>query len=152
VLVVATSGLTIRYFHHPAWQESASVRSGRSTLPDSRARDAQLTKAIDYALAHGDTALYSDYWTAMPMQYLGHGRLTVSALPWDRFPEDVRQVHSAARIAYVIDTLNPDTAPIMTALNRHHVSYQLHRMGSRIAVVDDLGPGGQPAKLGLGQG
>jgi hypothetical protein len=150
VLIGATSGLTIRYFAHTPWQVSDRDTAGQSTLPNSRERDAGLKQAIRYCVAHGDVALYSDYWTAMPMQYLAHSRLTVATLyGYERFPV-LPVLRAAPAIAYVVDTTDPSTTSVIAALASHHVTFTVHKFGPRIEIVDDIGPGGRPQDLDLG--
>jgi hypothetical protein len=148
LLIAVTAGLTIRYFGNTAWQVSHNGWAGQSTLPNSRQRDAQLAKAIDYCVAHGDTALYSNYWTAMPTKYLARDRLTVGTLYGrERFPEVEPALRAAPDIAYVINTKDPETLELVSLLERKHISFQTHRFGPTIEVLDHVGSGGRPEDL-----
>ncbi len=150
LIVVVSSTLCLRYWLHPEWQISKAGLAGQSTLPDSRSRDAQLKKAIDYLVHNGETAAYSDYWTAMPAKYLAGDRLTVGVLYGrERFPQVEPTLRVAPNIEYIIDTRDADSKNIPAVLREHHINFHVHRFGPTIEVLDHVGRGGRPEQIGL---
>ncbi len=150
IVLVLSGGLCVRYWMNPAWHISHQGMAGQSTLPNSRERDAQLQKAIDYLVATHQRAACSTYWTAMPAKYVAGNRLDVATLflTRERFPDQAKAVLAAPTVAYLIDLQDPENRYLVTTLESHHISFQTHRFGSLIEVVDHVGPGGRPEQLG----
>ncbi len=116
-----------------------------STDPAHRADFDRLATALH---RQGVDAAYGDYWTAMPIDFVEYGRLTVAPLDGaDRFPDLRRSVDRAQRTAYVVSSgLAPGLAD---AFDRAGVGYRTETFGSVIAFTRLRGPY-RPWQLGAG--
>lgn len=100
------------------------------TMPATLAdRDAVLRQVTDQLTADGDTAVYSDYWTAMPLQYLAGDRLTVAVLDRGRFPRTQDAVAAAPHVVFVGTSIEHSDQVIRDRLDRAGLAYTTRTIG-----------------------
>jgi hypothetical protein len=118
-------------------------------VPHTATRDADLRRVITTLQARHERAVYADYWTAMPMQYLAGGRLDVSpCIGEGRFARIDRRVRAAAHPVYVGNTFDRTATRISTALRTHHVGFRTTRIGM-YEIYDQIEPTAHPPALEL---
>ncbi len=131
VAVVAT--LTAQYF-------------ATSRPPESiAARDAALRAVTAELVGADERVVYSGYWTAVPLDYVADGQLTVlTCVGPQRFPVP----RTRPDPVYVIDPSQEWDRHIVAVLDAHHVGYRTTVVG-RFRILDGIGPTGRPEVLGL---
>lgn len=114
-------------------------------------RDRQLARVVDVLEAEGSTFVYAPYWTAMPLEFEAHDRLTVAtmALP-ERLDDERRAVDRATDPVWVASrgVNTDDIATTREARDAAEISYRERTFGD-IAVFDRFDRDVRPWDVGL---
>ena len=128
---------------------SAGYFRGAVVVPTTRDRDAAFRRVAAELKRSGETRVYADYWTAMPLQYAANRSLDVAVFHGaNRFGEMQRSVARAAAPVYVGNILDGSAALIARALTNHGVTYRT-RMVDFVEIFSDLSSAVRPSALGL---
>ncbi len=114
--------------------------------PPLRERDAVLSRVVDTLVRMGETRVYADYFTAMPLQYLAGDRLEVAVCHGAaRFPATQARVAREPHPVYLgsplagSGLLSDPAGGIRTALTNAHVSFRTTTVGF-VEIYDQLAP------------
>lgn len=117
-----------------------------------------LRQVTDYLVAHHETAVYSDYWSGMPLQMEADRSLSVGArtIGRTRFPELREKADANPSPVYVEGHIpdamgeDPDQVTVVdNALTSHGVRTERHQVGCMV-VWDHLSKPLGPVALGIG--
>ena len=127
-----------------------SVAEIRRPLARWPATDGQLARAADWMRSHGVSHGYAAYWTAMPMDYLSRGAVTMGALGVEQAKvNDIEHsVAIASDIAYVHSARPGDPYNFARLLRAHHVGYTVATVGP-VQIYYHLSRQIRPPELGL---
>jgi hypothetical protein len=141
-VLVLTAGPTWGLLH--SFPNSGTTNGNNKDL-----RYSDWQKTVDVLISRGDTAVYSGYWTALPLQYAGNGRVTVGIVVGpDRFSENTSRLSVEPRVSYVIADGEPFDAAILARLKASHVQFTATTVG-KMTILDRLNPEPPYGKPGL---
>jgi Dolichyl-phosphate-mannose-protein mannosyltransferase len=139
VAVIATAGLlalTIGYF-------------GKIQSPTLSEQNAVYEQAVQALVHRHDTNVVATYWTGMPLQYAAGSALNVGVYSGaDRFKSTQRQVYSHRVLTFVGSTVDGSSGQILRALHRHHIGFDLTKIGF-LRIYDHLDRHLGPKAIGL---
>ena len=136
-IVAATAALSVNYFR------------GAVETPTTNDRIAAYRLVVADLRSHGETRVYADYWTAMPLRYVAGGSIDVGVFHGAiRFTAMQNRVAASADPVYLGDALNGNAAILVRALTSHGITYRTRTVGF-VTVFDHLSSPVRPAALGV---
>ncbi|SDP13952.1 hypothetical protein SAMN04515671_3027 [Nakamurella panacisegetis] len=133
---------------------SVTMLANRPYVPAAHSL-ADVDAASRYLRSSGQGFGYADYWTAMPLLYIGGGDIAVAPLSAGRtkFPAVTASVDQADDFFYAAtgpsSTAKFGAAWLKNVLRAHQVTFHEVRFG-RVVVLDQLEPALKPWELGIG--
>ncbi len=146
LMLIAVAAPTVLLLAH----RSVNVYGLSSWTNSPSAADSSYRAALQALEAGGTRYAYAGYWTAMPMDFLARGEVTVVTYGTaNRFPADRAKVDAAPTrdVAWVAAGTS-DTRAMARALEHHDIGYRARKFGT-VTVFDQLSKDVRPTQVGL---